>query len=39
MEKPKVYVAMKIPKEVEVYIVEYCEYDNFDIEEKKGYWY
>ncbi|OOM76715.1 D-glycerate dehydrogenase [Clostridium sp. BL-8] len=27
MEKPKVFIAMKIPKEVEAYIGEYCEYE------------
>lgn len=27
MEKPKVFIAMKIPKEVEAYIGKYCEYE------------
>ena len=33
MRKPKVYIAKKIPKEVEYYIGEFCDYEKWESEE------
>lgn len=34
MTKPKVYIAEKIPEEIEKYIAKYCDYEKWDLEEK-----
>lgn len=34
MNKPKVYIAEKIPEKIEKYIAKYCDYEMWDLEEK-----
>jgi glyoxylate/hydroxypyruvate/2-ketogluconate reductase len=34
MSKPKLYIAEKIPEEIEKYIAKYCDYEKWDLEER-----
>jgi gluconate 2-dehydrogenase len=34
MSKPNIYIAEKIPEEVERYIAKYCNYEKWDLDEK-----
>ena len=34
MSKPKIFIAEKLPEEVERYIAEFCEYEKWDLDEK-----